>query len=212
MTIDLLNCARTQNLKIKYFRRLINLYSVSNVYNIPIFSISDKRIIVNNKEYVDFLANSLAVKTICQLALPEMVTCNVEDILNARDILKDELIEFKSGILELSYILHHGIKNRNNFEEINSECEILVNTKVKAAVCSLENKIKKSRNRRIKNLILTGSKILLSGGNLLSLGSQGKELMENGLELVDSLKGISEFEKPEHKIATYVLNTRKQFC
>ncbi|XZJ61072.1 hypothetical protein ACSXEL_05270 [Clostridium perfringens] len=209
LTADLINCVQSQNLKVSDFCRKINLYSVSNLYNIPIFTFGNHRLILDNKQYVDFLMNNLAIKSICELALPEMITSNVEDILYARDILKDELLEFKSAMLELTYTLHQSLNNMNNLKNINNECDILVNTKVRAAVYSLEHKLKTSKNRRIRDLIFTGGKILLSGGNLLSLGQSGKELIENGLGFWESIKGISDIQKPEDRIATFILNTKK---
>lgn len=209
LTMDLINSVQNKKLKISDFRRNINLYSVSNLYNIPVFTLSNNRQVLNNKQYVDFLMNNLAVKSIFELALPEMITSDIDDILYAREKLKDELIEFKSAMLELTYTLHQSLNSVKDFEYINNECEILVNTKVRAAAYSLEHKLKTNKNRRIRDLILTGSKILLSGGNLLSLGQSGKELIENGIGFYESIRDINDIQRPEDKIATFIVNTKK---
>lgn len=88
LTADLINCVQMNRLKISDFIRAINLYSVSNVYNIPIFAIGNQRLVLDNRQYVDFLTNNLAVKSMCELALPEIVTNDIEEILYAKDILK----------------------------------------------------------------------------------------------------------------------------
>lgn len=191
--------------------RYTAMYSVAHSYQIPLLSFGNERKYIDDNHYVDFLANSLAVKSICELGLPQLTTSNPEDIIIARESLKDELIEFKSGILDLSYFLHQATKSKDSIQDINREVNILVNTKIKSSVISLENKIKMNKNKRIRDIIISGGKILLSGGNLLTLGQSIKDITTNGLDLLDNLNNINGSDVPEHKIATYLLKTQKIF-
>lgn len=195
--------------KVSDFIRTIDLYSVAETYNIPLFS--DQQNIIINKNYTDFLSENLALISICDLAIPELNTENPENILIARDKLKDELSEFKAGILELTYLLHQNTHHDHlTYKEFLNECSILVNTKIKSSILNLENRIKTNKNKNIKNMFILGAKLLLSGGNILICGNETKSILENGLSFADNLSGLVNLDKPEHKIASYVLKLNNQ--
>ncbi|APC41036.1 hypothetical protein [Clostridium estertheticum] len=195
--------------------RAANIYSVAEAYSIPIFSGHESYnsgVKIDNKDYVSFLSENLAIMSICELALPEMVTQNPEDILIAREKLKDELLEFKAGILELTYLLHQKIdSNRSSYNQIANECTVLINTKIKASLISLENKINKNKNKRIKNMIVIGAKLLLSGGNIFTCANEAKSIIESGISIADNLSSLINIDKPEHKIASYIFKFNNRF-
>lgn len=210
-TKNLLNDMNTNGMNVSDLTRYLGMYAVAYSYKIPLVSFSNKRKSFDENSYLDFLTNSLAIKSICELGLPYLNTSNPEDIIFAKENLKDELIEFRSGILELTYLLHQATKGMSSISEIEIEANILVNTKIRAAVISLENKIKMNKNKRIRDLVVAGAKILLSGGNLLSLGLGLKDFATNSVDFLGNLSEIRDIDIPEHKIATYLLNTQKIF-
>lgn len=211
-TVALANRTNTK-LVLTDFIRLINVYSVAEVYDIPIFStgINKKsQVKIDERNYVNLLSENLAIMSICELALPEMITQDPEDILIAREKLKDELLEFKAGILELTYALHERINNDFSYNHLVNECSILVNTRIKSSLMSLESKMRQHKSKKIKNMIFLGTKLILSGGNIFACGKEAKDFIEGGMTFMDTLTSLQSLDKPEHKIASFALRLNKQ--
>lgn len=114
--------------------RLINVYTLSTEYNIPII-----RDYVSSAGYnANNLSDMLAIKTLCKLGLPRINATKVEDILKVRNELKDELTEFRAGILDLTYLLYQSMKGTSqDIIDINKEMDMLIDTKIRSSVISL---------------------------------------------------------------------------
>lgn len=194
-------------LKVSDLVRLINVYTLSNEYQIPVATTWNHT--DNNAVNSEMLSNLLAVKVLCDLGLPLLNTTNPDDILDIRNELKNELIEFKAGILDLTYLLYQNIKTAPK-KEINKEIEMLVNTKVKSSILSLEHKISTNKRKSFSKIVLDGSKIVISGA-LMALGF-GKTFdnLNNGLRVLQSLSGVNSLNNREvDRIASYLIHLKK---
>lgn len=201
------------SVKISDLLRAVILYGVSEAYKIPVISLDSDYgtgMKVNNLDYVRFLSDHLALTSVCELALPEMVSTDPEDIVIAREQLKDELMEFRAGILDLTYTLYQTIGKAHTYNDVVHECSMLVNTKIKSSIISLENKIRHHKNSKIKKLLLFGGKLLVSGGNLLACSKETKDLLGAGTSVLDTFSDLSNLEKPEHKIASFMVKLDKR--
>lgn len=142
------------------------------------------------------LAATLAQSAICQLALPDVRAIHVEDILEARTELKDELLEFRAGILKLTWLLYQRVENKNDLEQIRQEAGTLVNTIIKGSLLSLENRMRRHKKKRIRRMLFGTGRVLVDAGTL-SLASLGKIFLKIAGE-VNSVK------PPEDQVATYL--------
>lgn len=194
--------------------RAINLYSVASTYNIPILTNQNYIPSIGNgltaEQKVRMVSDSLAMMTINRFALPELCAQNVEDIIVAREKLKDELIEFRSGILDLTYFLCKNL-NSDNVKDLHYECSLLVETKIKASIMSLEQAIIKNKNSKIKNLIFNTSKLIMTGGSIFLAGGSLKEVISNGASLLDISKDLIDTSIPEQRIASFTYRTNRLF-
>lgn len=186
--------------------RFISAYTLSMEYNIPI--IRDE---VNNSQYrAQSLADLFATKILCKLAVPKLNATSPENIIKIRGELKDELIEFRAGVLDMTYLLYQSIRSTpNDVRDINREIEMLIDTKVKSAVMSLEYKIKSNRKKCFSNIVIEGGKFLISGALLkLGLGNTVSTL-NNSAALLQSFSDMRDItNKPEDRIASYIVSLR----
>lgn len=198
---------KSNRLKVSDLRRLINVYSLSNEYHIPVAT--TKKYSDNKLMNSEGLSNLLAIKVLCDLGLPQLNASNSDDIIDIRNELKNELIEFKAGILDLTYLLYQNIKIGPE-NEINREIDVLINTKVKSSILSLENKISSNKKKSFSNIVLDGSKIILSGA-LMALGFGNTVCnLNNGLKVLQSLSGFtSSNNMMEDRIASYIIQLKK---
>lgn len=85
--------------------RAINTEILSDALGIPKLMVDYP--LIENPDMITWsnsVSNKLALQSLCTLALPRLYSTNVEDIVYLRSALKDELTEFKSGILQLTYL------------------------------------------------------------------------------------------------------------
>lgn len=188
--------------------RLINVYTLSTEYNIPII-----RDYVSSAGYnANNLSDMLAIKTLCKLGLPRINATKVEDILKVRNELKDELTEFRAGILDLTYLLYQSMKGTSqDIIDINKEMDMLIDTKIRSSVISLEHKLESNRKLRFPNVILNGGKLLLSGTLLLlGLGDTISTLNNSHtfLQSICEMENIKE--NSENKIASYIVSLNER--
>jgi len=151
---------------------------------------------------VGHLHTLLAQSALCQLSLPGIRAMQVDDLLDARTALRDELLEFRAGILNLTHLLYRQVKGKNDVREIQQEAEVLVNTKIRAALMSLEHRMEQHKTKRIQRM-LSGTGRVLVDACTWSLASLGKALLTLAGE-IDSVK------PPEDQIATYLYKLRRQ--
>lgn len=183
--------------------RLIDVYSLSMEYNIPVATLSSNQRIKNFN--ANSLAYSLALKTLCTFALPQLSAPTPDDIIDIRNNLKDELIEFKAGILDLTYLLYQTIST-DSIKGLNQEMEFLIDTKIKSSVMSLEHKIATNKRKSFSNIILNGSKFILSGALMCCGLDNTANTLNNGLSTLQALSDLNNsLNNPEDKIASYIL-------
>lgn len=151
----------------------------------------------------------LAQRTFQRLALPELQAYHPDDILEARNKLKDELLEFKAGILELVWLLHQKADIGGDLKGMGRECDILIDTKISAAVLQLESAIANHENTRIRRILR------VTGGALLELGKSfltpniAESLLGAGGAALKIVEGM-DAKAPSIQIASFVYKVRNK--
>jgi hypothetical protein len=144
----------------------------------------------------------LAQSAICQLALPGIEAVHADDLLGARAALADELLEFRAGIRRLTGLLHRQIKESRDLHEIRREADVLVATEIKGALMSLENRMRKHENNRIRKMILRSAPVLVDAGTF-SWVSLAKVILTI-MGVIDSVK------PPADQVATYLYGLKRK--
>jgi hypothetical protein len=156
---------------------------------------------------VSEVASFLAHRTLQRLALPELHAYYPEDILEARLKLKNELQEFRSGILELVWLLHQTSDIRGNLEGLGRQCDILIETKIVSAVSQLERAIISHESKKIRRILkTTGGALLDLGRSLLTPSLAGALLGGSGALL--KISEALEVRPPTLQIASFVYKVR----
>lgn len=158
---------------------------------------------------VSVVANFLAHRTLQKLALPELRAYHAEDILEARLKLKDELGEFKAGILELVWLLHQRNDISGDLRGIGFDCELLIETKISASISSLEHAIAKHESRVIRRILKTTGGALLELGKSLLTPSMAGALLGGSGALMKVSEGM-EAQAPAIQIASFVYKAREK--
>ncbi|MCS4250327.1 hypothetical protein [Pseudomonas sp. BIGb0164] len=151
----------------------------------------------------------LAQRTFQRLALPELQAYHPEDILEARKKLKDELLEFKAGILELVWLLHQKTDIGGDLNGLGRECDILIDTKISAAVLQLERAIATHESKKIRRILkVTGGALLELGKSLLTPSIAGSLLGASGaaLKIAEGMGAKA----PSIQIASFVYRVRNK--
>jgi hypothetical protein len=159
----------------------------------------------SSRQMCDILARS----AICQLALPGVEPAQVDDLLEARSSLRDELLEFRAGILRLTWLLHQQIRNKNDLDEIRQEADVLVDTEIKAALMSLENRMRKHKDKRIRQMLFGTGRVLVDAAKLFLPGGIQEKLMAGGKSLLQLATEIDSVKPPEDQIAIYLYKLKK---
>lgn len=192
--------------------RSINAYSVAKRYAIPLvgsFSPHSEIPFTTQTSKISSIASLLAHSAITQLALPDIVAYEPEDILLIKETLKEELDEFRVGILDLTWLLRHAVKNGNDFVEIKHEAEFLVNTKIKAALLSLETRMRQHRDGRMRRMLFGASRIFINGVKLFLPGSASEVLVGAGKSLFQLAVEMDTVKQPENQIASFIYELKK---
>ncbi|MCX5643466.1 MAG: hypothetical protein NTZ17_02100 [Phycisphaerae bacterium] len=156
------------------------------------------------------LSEVLATAAISQLALPAIRPAHVDDLLEARTALRDELLEFRAGILDLTYLLHQQVKGENELTQIRHEADVLVNTKIKAAVLSLEHRMQQHEKKRIRRMLFGTGRVLVDVAKLFLPGGWREKLMAGGKTLLQAAIEIDSAKLPEDQVATYLHKLHRQ--
>jgi len=160
---------------------------------------------------VEHLSGVLATTAISQLALPEFRPAHVDDLLEARTALRDELFEFRAGILNLTHLLYQQVKDANDLTEVRQEADTLVNTRIKAAVMSLENRMRKHENKRIRRMLLGTGRVLVEAAKMFLPGGWQERFVAGGKALLQTATEVDSAKPPEDQIATYLYKLKRQF-
>lgn len=158
---------------------------------------------------VSEVANFLAHRTLQKLALPELRAYHAEDILEAKLKLKGELTEFKAGMLELVWLLHQRNDLSGDLKGIGRECDVLIETKITAAISSLEQAIAKHESRAIRRILKTTGGALMELGKSLIVPSVTGALV-GGSGALMKLSDSMEIQAPSIQIASFVYKARNR--
>lgn len=188
------------------FARAINTEILSDALGIPKLMIDYP---LNNDHrmtsWSNFVSNKLALQSLCTLALPRLSSTNIENIVYLRDILKDELTEFKSGILHLTYLIYKSTDIQSELDVLN-EIDMLIHTRLKAALLDMENHIKSKNKNLSSKLVIRGTKFILHGLLAKKGFSNIKNVIEKGSDLLELMPQSSTFNSPDEKVASYLLS------
>ncbi len=160
-------------------------------------------------ETIERLSTTLATTAISQLALPQVRPAHVDDLLEARTALKDELLEFRAGILNLTWLLHQQVKGTNDLSEIRQEADMLVNTKIRAAVLLLEHRMQQHENKRIRRMLFGTGRVLVDAAKMFLPGGWQEKLVAGGKALLQTATEIDSAKPPEDQIATYLYKLKR---
>ena len=153
----------------------------------------------------------LAQSVICQLALPDVKAVHVGDILEARRELRDELLEFRAGILKLTWLLHQRVQNKNDLEEIRHEANTLVNTVIKGSLLSLENRMRQHKKKAVRRLLLGTGKVMVEATKIFLPGGATEKMISGGKSLFQLATELENSKPPEDQIATYLYKLKGKF-
>lgn len=191
--------------------RSIMAYSAALKYDLPL--VTDKLFLPANsikhtKQEIGLLADILSRSAIANLALPDLRAQHPEDIILAKRELKDELIEYRAGILSLTYMLRQNISSKANLLEISNEADILVNTRIKAALLNLEFKIAKHNNTRLKRMLFGTAKVGLELVKLFLPSSIPDKIITGSKSLFELATAIDDNKVPEIQMASFLYGVR----
>ncbi len=189
--------------------RDIVLIGASAGSRLPIARTQEQLSPIPTKTKVKEAANYLAQQTLQMLALPEIEAYHVDDILEARLKLSTDLEEFKAGMLELVWLLYERNGLSGDASAFERDCSVLIDTKIKAAVLSLELAISSHENRAIRRILrATGGVLLELGRTFLGVGTQPVLLGASAalLNLADSMGQPS----PSVPIASFLYRVRSK--
>lgn len=192
--------------------RALDAYSVAKRYELPLagsFGFPSDLMPGTARGEVEATANILAHSTICQLALPDIVAINPGDILLIKDKLNDELIEFRVGILELTWLLRQSVTNKQALDEIRHEAEIIIHSKVKSALTSLEQRIKSHEKGRIRRMLFSSGRVIINSVKLFLPGGVSEMLLGASKSLFQLAVEFDLQKPPSDQVASFIYQLRK---
>jgi len=105
---------------------------------IPVFS--------KKEQTVKQLTSILAEECI-NIAIPQCVSMTPDEILEARDKLKDQLIPFRMTMQKLSSRLKQSVQDNVAYDDIKSEAQFIAESEVEPAIFELKRRIEKEKNK-----------------------------------------------------------------
>lgn len=93
------------------------------------------------------LLTTMLAEECLRIVLPKCLSLNSEDILLAREKLKDELIPFRITLQKMSAILRDGIKNCKNINELKLEAKFVVENQVEPALNDIIRRIEIEKDK-----------------------------------------------------------------
>lgn len=154
------------------------------------------------------ISTALAESAICELALPDVKVFHIDDLLEARHELKDELLEFRAGTLKLTWLLRQEVKDTNDLERIRHEANFLTSTIIKGALLSLENRIRQHKKKCIRRILLSGSRVLVEATKLFLPGGATEKMISGGKTFLQLATEIDNAKLPEDQVAMYLYKLR----
>lgn len=158
----------------------------------------------------EHLSGVLGTTAISRLALPAVCPSNVDDLLEARNALRDELLEFRAGIRKLTWLLHQQVKGENDLTEIRREADVLVHTVIEGAVMSLEHRMQQHENKCIRRMLFGTGRVLVDATKMFLPGGWQEKLFAGGKALLQTATEIDSAKLPEDQIATYLYKLKRR--
>lgn len=162
-----------------------------------------------SKSKVPEIAGFLAQRTFERLVFPELQAYHVDDILEARLKLAAELQDFRAGIRELVWLLHQRMDIRGDIRGLAKECDILIDTRIWAAVSNLERAIATHENKVVRRILKTAGGVLLEVGKSLVSPSIAGVLFGGSGALLKVAEGL-EASPPTVQIASFIYRVREK--
>lgn len=185
------------------------ILSASVQDSIPIICKQSQLSPASSSTRVSEVSAFLANRTFQRLALPELQAYHPDDILEARIKLKDELSEFREGILELVWLLHQKTDLGGDLRGLGHQCDVLIDTKITASVSQLERAISTHESRKIRRIIKVTSGALLELGKSFLSPSVAESLLGAGGAALKIYEGL-ENTPPSVQIASFVYKVRNK--
>ncbi|TKJ34659.1 MAG: hypothetical protein CEE38_17465 [Planctomycetes bacterium B3_Pla] len=165
----------------------------------------------NSTASTEILSEMLSQSAICQLALPDVKAIHIEDLLDARTELKDELLEFRAGILKLTWLLHQQVQNRNDLKQIRHEAATLANTVIKGSLLSLENRMRQHKKKRIRRMLFGTGRVLVEATKLFLPSGAAEKMISGGKSILQLANEIDSAKLPEDQVVTYLYRLKGKF-
>ncbi|TCF98988.1 hypothetical protein BZM26_22095 [Paraburkholderia strydomiana] len=190
-------------------QRDVAILSVAAHAEMPIVCTSAQISLSPSSTRVSEVAAFLERRTFERLALPELRAYHVDDILEARLKLSGELQEFRAGIRELVWLLHQRIDISGNLRGLATECDVLIDTKIWAAVSMLEKAIVTHQSKRIRRILKTTAGVFLEVGKSLISPTIATTLLGGSAALLKVADGL-EASPPTLQIASLIYKVREK--
>jgi hypothetical protein len=185
-------------------------YCISTRFGIPLCSDSPvpaAAIADTKTAYMQSFADELARSALCQLALPEIAAIGPERILEVREKLKDELLEFRIGISKIAWLLRQRTELG---EDVVMEVDAMVQTLIQPSLFGFENRVRKHEDKWISRLLFgTGrvlvdvAKMFLAGGITEAFAAAGKSFIQAAMELNGA-------KPPEEQVVSYLYHVKQR--
>jgi hypothetical protein len=104
-------------------------------------------------------ASALAIESL-EIALPPIANISDEDILIAREELKDQLIPFRRAMLSLAPSVRGGIENEASLTDIYREAKYVVETQIGPPLNELRDRLERERGKFWRRLMIQGTGVL----------------------------------------------------
>jgi len=109
--------------------------------------------------FANLQAATLAIKSL-DILIPAIADISDEDILQARDKLREQLIPFRYSMLSLAPLVRDGIQSDVSLEAIYKEAAYIAETKVAPALNELQRRLSKEKGQFWRKLIFKGGKVV----------------------------------------------------
>ena len=204
----ILQKAAGETMTISSLLRHVSLLSAAWSSSLPVVGKNTQFSLRPSTSRVSEVATLLSHRTLQRLALPELLTYEPNDILEARRAFRSELLEYRDGMCELVWLLHQKIDIEREVDDLVRHCDVLIDSKIAPAVSQLERAIESYKSSKLRRILkLTGGAALELGKSTLT-GGLPTGLMGGSSALLKMADGL-ETRAPTVQIASFVYKVRK---
>ena len=138
------------------------------------------------KRFARLQATALAIQSL-KVALPPFKEISDDEILEARDKLKEQLISLRRAMLTLAPAVRQGIESNNSLTDIQKEATYIVDTRIIPSLEDLRKKLELEKGKFWRRLVLQGSSIVPN----FFLNWMTNNALTAAMKAVDSSKEIA---------------------